>query len=94
MCYRSICVFFEKVSQCQSEICQCWQGQQIKTAKKNLRLKNETLAFADDLQRYQNYATKWRVVLPKMWRLKNEYISNHVYKNVAIYQNVLNRDAM
>ena len=60
---------------------------------------NETLAFADDLQRYQNYAAcGLKSAAPscqKMWKLeKIEYISNHVYKNVAIYQKVLSRDAI
>ena len=61
------------------------------------RLRNETLAFADALERYQSYAAcgfkSAAPVLSKIESSKNEYISNHVFENVASYQNILNRDA-
>jgi len=34
-----------------------------------------------------------RLSCQRMKVKKNEYVSNHVYENVASYQNVLNRDA-
>jgi len=62
------------------------------------RLRNETLAFADASERYQNNAVcGFKSAAPssqKMKVKKNEYISNHVCKNVAIFQDVLSRDVM
>jgi len=69
-----------------------WQQRTLCFLAKS-HLRNETLAFVDALGKFQGYAAcGFKSIAPSCQKMKvekSEYISNYLYENVVIFQDVL-----